>query len=816
MVFRFNNIKHWMVLLGFSLAVAAGISVGQELTEKNDAHVFSTTMSSIEKLTRIKFLLINNQTQLQSALINASPVSAATNKLSLVLNRTDTAKALDLIDKNLDVINNLQSSLERTFTATEAKELSDKFNLSQSQYLEQGLKPAKIALQKHNYVDTKNSTQLAAKLLEFADNDIDSLIKSQLDTLQHQYLNILPTVSTHELATEASHDLATVAPVRPIEKPTQPLLLISLLSIGLLAMAMGLVLWMRKHNKYVSSAIHVIEQLIHGRFDNALSDVKTQNINSLDHALHNLQAKIAKDHAECQLEMFNVKQLHVALDALSVGIMIADNQRNITYANKAVCDILRPMEAIIRQRLSNFNVDQLLGINIDVFHKAPAHQANLLSNLTSSFTGEFELGGRHNRIIATPITNIDHERIGTVAEWHDRTGAKTSEQEVIDIINKIQQGDFSQRINTKDKTDFYKQAGRGINSIIDIFDAWIQEILRVFSGIEVGDLTQKIDDDGADAGTFTLLAQKANHAVDTLQDMIVQIRIASESINTAAREMAEGNTDLSQRTEEQAASLEETAASMEQLAVTVKTNADNAKQANQMAVAATNIAEKGGLVVKNVVQTMSSINESSRKIVDIISVIDGIAFQTNILALNAAVEAARAGGQGRGFAVVAGEVRILAQKSAAAAKEIKQLISDSVIKVDMGSKLVTEAGSTMDEIVSSVHRVSEIMDEISAASIEQSSGIDQVNLAITQMDEVTQQNASLVEESAAAANALDEQAQSLNNSVGAIKLSSDMLAAIKTTPVLLRPSLKTMTKKSTSHMKMKPSAASSNDDWEEF
>ena len=807
MVFRFNNIKHWMVLIGISLAVAAGISVGQEFTEKTDTHVFSTTMSSIEKLNRIKFLLINNQSQLQLALINATPVSA-TSKLSLVLNRSESAKATDIIDKNLETINTLQSGLERTFTALDAKELSDKFSLSQSQYIEQGLKPAKIALHNHNYIETKNNTQLAAKLLEFAANDIDSLIKSQLDTLQHQYQNILPI--------ESSAPLGEVVATRPIEQPAPSMLLISLLSLGLLALIIGLALLMRNHNKYVSAAIEFIDQLTNGHFDNTLSQAKPENTSSLNYVLYNLQDKMAKDHAECQLEMFNVKQLHVALDALSLGIMIADNQRNITYANKAVTEILRPMESTIRQRIGNFNVDQLLGINIDVFHKAPAHQANLLSNLTSSFTGEFELGGRHNRIIATPIMSIDHGRIGTIAEWHDRTSSKASEQEVIDMIANIQRGDFSKRINTSDKTDFYKQASRGINNIIDIFDAWINEIVRVFGGIENGDLTQTIEDHGDDAGQFSVLTHKANNAVETLQEMIVEIRLASESINTAAREMAEGNTDLSQRTEEQAASLEETAASMEQLAVTVKTNADNAKQANQMAVAATSVAEKGGMVVKNVVQTMSSINESSRKIVDIISVIDGIAFQTNILALNAAVEAARAGGQGRGFAVVAGEVRILAQKSAAAAKEIKQLISDSVLKVDMGSKLVTEAGSTMDEIVSSVHRVSEIMDEISAASIEQSSGIDQVNLAITQMDEVTQQNASLVEESAAAANALDEQAQALNHSVGAIKLSSTMMAAIKTTPVLLRPTIKTMGKRPSSNNKMKPSASASQDDWEEF
>jgi methyl-accepting chemotaxis protein len=277
--------------------------------------------------------------------------------------------------------------------------------------------------------------------------------------------------------------------------------------------------------------------------------------------------------------------------------------------------------------------------------------------------------------------------------------------------------------------------------------------------------------------------------------------------------MAEGNINLSQRTEEQASSLEQTASSMEQLAATVKTNAENAKQANQMAAAASGVAAKGGEVVKNVVATMSSINESSSKIVDIISVIDGIAFQTNILALNAAVEAARAGEQGRGFAVVAGEVRILAQKSAAAAKEIKQLISDSVSKVEIGSKLVSEAGSTMGEIVTSVKRVTDIMDEISAASAEQSAGIDQVNQAITQMDDVTQQNAALVEESAAAASSLEEQAQSLIESVGLFTLSEEATAQVKTVDVRSRPMV---SRKSASSSLFGQPVKASDNEWTEF
>ncbi|MBS1187497.1 MAG: methyl-accepting chemotaxis protein [Burkholderiaceae bacterium] len=320
----------------------------------------------------------------------------------------------------------------------------------------------------------------------------------------------------------------------------------------------------------------------------------------------------------------------------------------------------------------------------------------------------------------------------------------------------------------------------------------IGEAVRIAQTIAGGDLTGKIEVHSKDETGQLLQAMKLMN--ENLAHVCSQVRAGTATIATASSQIASGNQDLSSRTEQQASSLQQTASSMEELTSTVRQNAENAHQANQLAASASNVAIKGGEVVSQVVETMGAINESSKKMADIINVIDGIAFQTNILALNAAVEAARAGEQGRGFAVVATEVRNLAQRSASAAREIKTLIDDSVGKVETGSKLVEQAGGTMQEVVDSVKRVNDIICEITAASREQSDGIEQINLAVIQMDQVTQQNAALVEEAAAAAEALQDQASSLTNAVSAFKLGALGHAPQEAIPAKLKVVPKTASK----------------------
>jgi methyl-accepting chemotaxis protein len=455
-------------------------------------------------------------------------------------------------------------------------------------------------------------------------------------------------------------------------------------------------------------------------------------------------------------ETLRVKQ---ALDNASNNTMIADKFGNIVYMNRAVKGMLKNAESDLRKVLPQFNAEQLIGTNFDAFHANPAHQRNLLAQLAGTHRTQIKVGGRTFSLTANPIHNDHNEHIGTVVEWVDRTQEVVVEHEVQSVIDGVGQGDLSKRIELLNKTGFFNNISSSINRLVDICDAVISDSSRVMHALAHGSLNQKIEREYH--GAFDKLKQDTNATVDILVNIVEKITESARAVASGAQEIAQGNTDLSQRTEEQASSLEETASSMEQMTSAVKQSGENAKQANSLASDARERAVRGGEVVSRAVRAMAEINTSSKKIADIISVIDEIAFQTNLLALNAAVEAARAGEQGRGFAVVAGEVRSLAQRSASAAKEIKDLIRDSVSKVQDGTLLVNESGDTLKELVGAVQRVSTIVQEITTASLEQGAGIEQVNIAVSQMDEMTQQNAALVEQASAAGEALSDQAQQL-------------------------------------------------------
>ena len=722
----------------FTLLVVIAVAYMRDLSRTTEA-VYADKLAPSVLVLRIQTLLAESNLHIAGGLLHdPSGAQAAQHDHALTLH-------LETLASNRQAIDALWAQfMDRPLNEREG-ELAESYRQARAIYVLEGLAPAGEALAAADYAR-------AAEIYGGVVRPAYGRASAAAEALRQYYAD-----SGRELFDGAKQTTAST---------TQLMIGLALL-VTLLVAAFSYVFG-RSITRPLAETVQLADAIAGGRLDNTINirgqDEVSELLQALDKMQAGLNARIAEDHRIADETM----RIKVALDVTSTNVMVADPDGRIIYCNASVLQMMRQAESDLRAALPDFRADAILGANFELFQRQTGQRRHQLATLSGTEQSELSIGRRHFVLTVSPIVNARGEHLGTVAEWRDRTAEVEVEREVAAIIAAAVAGDFGKRIDNSRMSGFFRDLSAGINQLLGANALALEDVGAMLARMSQGDLRQKIDADYQ--GMLGTLKDDANVTVDNLQQIVLAIKGATETINLAAREIAAGNQDLSGRTEEQASSLEETASSMEELTGTVKQNAQNARQASELAGTAQQVAIRGGEVVGQVVDTMSAIHRSSSKIGDIIGVIDGIAFQTNILALNAAVEAARAGEQGRGFAVVATEVRSLAQRSAAAAKEIKGLISDSVAKVEAGNRLVDQAGRTMEEVVASIRRVAKLMQEISEASREQSAGIEQVSLAISQMDEVTQQNAALVEQAAAAAESLEEQAHALAQQVAVFVL----------------------------------------------
>ncbi len=556
--------------------------------------------------------------------------------------------------------------------------------------------------------------------------------------------------------------------------------MVTVSAITILLLLVSGILSFRVLNGIVGSirrAGKVANAIAEGDFSSKIDTSLKDEVGMLLGALEKMQTVL---FAKITTEKEAALRIKTSLDQVGTPVQIADTDYNVFYMNKAAEEMFRMHQNDIRNIVKGFNAGKVLGsdMNIfDIFGENSSQQRGILDCLNEpktsddlSFCNEFIV-----RVTATPVLDSSGQRVGTVMEWLDRSAEASVEREVADMIAAVQKGDLSIRMDMEGKTGFLATLAKGLNDVTGTIDVAITEAVDALQALEQGDLTHKITNEYE--GAFDAIKQASNNTAMKLAEVVKGIAGTAEEVGGGSSEIARGNAQLNDSTQQQAAALEETAASIEEITGTIQQTADHSRQANQLATEAQQQAESGSAVVDHATEAMSGINASSKKIADIIGVIDEIAFQTNLLALNAAVEAARAGEQGRGFAVVAGEVRSLAQRSAEAAREIKGLISESVSSVEEGGKLVDESGQALKSIVASVQKVKDIVSEIAVASQEQATGVEQINKAIAQLDSGTQQNAAMVEEVNAASENLDEQVGSMRELIGVFDIGEAVVSA---------------------------------------
>ena len=731
-LFKNINIKSRLTIviaiLSVSLLAIGGMGIlGMSKANEGLRTVYDNSVVPMEQISNIQKLLLDNRLRIAVSLVTPTSEVIQTNTEGVEQNIAEVTKIWEAYTAN-------------SHLSAQDKILADKFAEDRKRFVQEGLKPAITALRSNDIKLANNLiVDKVRPLYEPVGAGIKKLMQMQLDDAKLEYE-----------AAQSRYDTTRN------------------ITIGLLAAGIALALWLgialiRAITVPLNAAIGYFDKLSEGNYNNRIEVANDDEIGKVLNALRSMQIKLGFDVNDARRRADESLRITNALDNASTGIMIANNDLNIIYINKAVQAMLKNAEADIKKDLPNFNADTLLGTNIDGFHKKPEHQRQLLKSFTTTYKTTVKIGGRTFRLSANPVINAAGQRLGASVEWIDATEEVKIENEIQGIVQAAVAGDLSQRVAMAGKDGFMKVLGEGINELTGTAEEVITEAVKVIESVSQGDLTHTMEREYQ--GMFKRLKDATNGTVNKLSETISDVRVSADSLSSAAEEISATAQSLSQGASEQAASVEETSASIEQMSASVNQNAENAKVTDGMATKAAKEATEGGEAVKSTVTAMKQIAAK-------IGIIDDIAYQTNLLALNAAIEAARAGEHGKGFAVVAAEVRKLAERSQVAAREISEVAGSSV-------ELAERAGKLLGEMVPSINKTSDLVQEITAASDEQSTGIGQINSAMNQLSQTTQQNASASEQLAATSEEMSGQAEKLQQLMAFFRLDDGSTVAVR-------------------------------------